>query len=177
MTNIDFNHRQSLRYIALSTLAISFPDFVSWIAPTQESQTGLEWRFSDYNHCRWWPITGKNRNFPISCWARQNRVEPWVNFETLDYTEQGKIPLNTMQRIRISMPTQQWVEEWVGKCAAAGKAEWWHCFHLIHLHGQEFQILSRNKAMLTTLMLQSEMDSSIPCWSCQEKQSESSNPL
>jgi len=68
-------------------------------------------------------------------------------FEMLDYTEQERIPLNTVQRIRISN-TNPAMGGGMGRGMRGGQGSGMMGMmmalpHPIHLHGQQFQILSR----------------------------------
>jgi len=67
-------------------------------------------------------------------------------FDMLDYTEQEKIPLNTVQKIRISNISPAMGGGMRGGRGGGGGGRMMGMMaqpHPIHLHGQQFQILSR----------------------------------
>ncbi len=82
-------------------------------------------------------ISNPGKVIPITLGMRH--MSPHLNgesFEMQGYTELEKIPLNTIQRIRISHGNQ---------AMGGGMGMMMSIPHPIHLHGQQFQILSRRQ--------------------------------
>ncbi len=90
-------------------------------------------------------VSNPDRIVPISIGIRRMTFNlNGRTFEMLNYTDQEKIPLNTVQRIRISN-TSPAMRGGVGRGMPGGQGRGMMMAqpHPIHLHGQQFQILSR----------------------------------